>query len=235
MQVASASRCPPSTRMEVLRGLRSAFPIMLGFIPFGLVLGAQARMRGFALFEVPMMTGLNFGGGSEFAAVGLWTSPPHILLIVGVTFLVNSRHLLMGAALAPHLRAVPRNKMLFCLFFMCDETWALSLTDARKTGFSLPYYMSVSLCLYMSWVIGTAIGAVAGPIMGDVSRYGFDMAFPAVFFVLLRGMWKGMASALPWGVSLGVAVAAYMVLPKGWYVPLGALSGAAVAWVQARS
>lgn len=221
-------------RAELWRGVRAALPIMIGFVPFALVLGAQARLKQFSLLDVPLMTGLNFGGGSEFAAVGLWTSPPHIALIVGITFLVNSRHLLMGAALAPYLSRVPRRKVLCFLFFMCDETWALSLADARKHGFSLAYYMGVSLGLYLSWLVGTTIGAAIGPVLGDVTRYGFDMAFPAVFFVLLRGMWKGVYSALPWAVTLGVAITAYVLLPKGWYVPLGALSGACTAWILAK-
>ncbi|MGE0284631.1 MAG: AzlC family ABC transporter permease, partial [Rhizobiaceae bacterium] len=77
---------------EVRRGLRDCLPMMLGFVPFALVLGSQATQKGFSVLEVPLMTGLNFGGGSEFAAVELWTSPPQILLIVAITLLVNSRH-----------------------------------------------------------------------------------------------------------------------------------------------
>ena len=73
---------------------------MLGFVPFALVLGAQAVQKGLAPLEVPLMTGMNFGGGSEFTAIRLWTSPPHVLLIVAMSFLVNCRHILMGAALA---------------------------------------------------------------------------------------------------------------------------------------
>jgi len=67
---------------EVRRGLRASAPVMLGFVPFALVLGARATQKGMSAFEVALMTGLNFGGGSEFAAIRLWTSPPHILLIV---------------------------------------------------------------------------------------------------------------------------------------------------------
>ncbi|WP_431309865.1 AzlC family ABC transporter permease, partial [Staphylococcus aureus] len=48
---------------------------MLGFVPFALVLGAQAVQKGLAPLEVPLMTGMNFGGGSEFTAIRLWTSP----------------------------------------------------------------------------------------------------------------------------------------------------------------
>ncbi|NRP72505.1 hypothetical protein ILFOPFJJ_03403 [Ensifer psoraleae] len=67
---------------EVWRGLRGVLPVALGFVPFALVLGSQASQKGFNAVEVPLLTGLNFGGGSEFAAVELWSSPPHVLLIV---------------------------------------------------------------------------------------------------------------------------------------------------------
>lgn len=220
---------------EFRRGLRDAFPVMLGFVPFALVLGSQAMQKGFSVVEVPLMTGLNFGGGSEFAALALWTSPPYVALIVAVTFLVNSRHLLMGAALAPFLRNMPRRKALALLFLMCDESWAMGLADARKRGaFSVGYYLGVALCLYVCWIIGTSVGALAGPVLGDVERYGFDVAFPAVFLVMLAGMWKGPAAARPWLVSLVVAGATYALVDGAWYVPAGAISGVAAAWVLAR-
>ena len=97
-----------SSLSEVRRGLIASVPVVLGIVPYALLLGAQASRKGFSLVEVPLLTGLNFAGGSEFAAIQLWTSPPHILLIAGITFLVNSRHLLMGAAFAPYLSRLPK-------------------------------------------------------------------------------------------------------------------------------
>ena len=54
----------------MLQGFKDAFPVMLGFIPFGFVLGAQAVAQHMKVWQVPLMTGVNFAGGSEFAAVG---------------------------------------------------------------------------------------------------------------------------------------------------------------------
>lgn len=230
----------PQTRVEVLRGLRAALPIMIGFVPFALVLGAQASQKGLSFVEVPLMTGLNFGGGSEFAAIELWTSPPHVLLIAAITFLINSRHLLMGAALTPLIQHLPKRQALPALFFMCDESWAMGLADARKRkslcachAFSLPYYLGVSAGLYLTWVIFTTIGAAVGPMIGNVQTYGFDMAFPAVFLVLLKGMWKDVRTARPWLVSLVVAGLTYLTVPGAWYVAAGALSGVLSAFLLA--
>jgi 4-azaleucine resistance transporter AzlC len=225
---------------EARRGLVAALPVMIGFVPFALVLGAQASQKGFSPVEVPLLTGLNFGGGSEFAAVGLWTSPPRMWLIVAVTFLVNSRHLLMGATLARFIRHLPLRKALPSLFFMCDESWAMGLMDARQhpnSGaapcFSLRYYLGLSAGLYVTWILFTALGAIVGPMIGNIEAYGFDMAFPAVFLVLLRGMWKGIRAARPWLLSLVVAAATHLWMPGAWYVAAGAVSGLLAAYLWA--
>ena len=223
---------------EFKRGVKISIPMLLGIIPFALVLGAQATQKGFSFIEVPLFTGLNFAGGSEFAILELWTNPPNILMLMFITFLVNSRHLLMGASLVPYLRHLPNKQVFPALFFMCDESWAVALADAQKrqarTGinhaFNLSFYAGLCFALYLMWVGFTALGGVIGPILGDASRFGFDMAFPAVFLVLLRGMWKGLHAARPWLVSLITAALAYLYLPQGWHVPIGAVAGIASAY-----
>ncbi|HCI9592462.1 TPA: AzlC family ABC transporter permease [Klebsiella variicola] len=220
---------------EIRRGLKDGLPVLLGVIPFALVLGAQASHKGLSSIEVPLMTGLNFAGGSEFAAIQIWGSPPSLLLVMAVTLLVNSRHILMGATLVPLLSHLPKRKILPALFFMTDESWALSYNDAQSKKnkstayFSMPYYLGVSLSFYSMWVFCTTLGALIGPVFGDVHRYGFDMAFPAVFLVLVRGMWNGWRKAIPWIISLIVSVAACHLISGLWYVIAGPLSGLAVA------
>lgn len=53
-------------------------------------------------------------------------------MLMFITFLVNSRHLLMGASLVPYLRHLPNKQVFPALFFMCDESWAVALADAQK-------------------------------------------------------------------------------------------------------
>ena len=144
----------------------------------------------------------------------------------------------MGASLAPYIRHLPNRKALPLLFFMCDESWALSITDAHKqnprnpyAGFSVFFYIGLCFALYVMWVVFTTMGVGIGSFLGDVTKFGFDMAFPAVFLVLLRGMWKGFKPALPWLISLIAAALAYYYLPKGWYVLIGSISGIIAAFL----
>ena len=123
---------------------------------------------------------------------------------------------------------------------MCDESWALGLADSRRRSaegatppLSASYYFALALSLYVCWVVCTTAGAALGPIVGDVRSLGFDMAFPAVFLVLLRGMWTSVRGARPWLVSLIVAAGTYLLVPGAWYVAAGALSGVGAAFLLA--
>lgn len=229
----------PSGWAQCCAGATASLPVLFGIIPFGLVLGAQAAQKGLTPYEVPLMTGLNFAGGSEFAALGLWAAPPPFLLIMAVTFLVNSRMLVMGAALTPFLHHLPKRKVLPALFLMTDASWALSMADTRRRAelgiapaFSLAYYIGSSIVFYVAWIGCTTVGAVLGPLLGHPEAYGLDMAFPAVFLVMLRGMWKGLRRAWPWVASLAAAALTYKLVPGAWYVAAGAVAGilTAVIW-----
>ncbi|HEX2527994.1 MAG TPA: AzlC family ABC transporter permease [Geminicoccus sp.] len=231
----------PRLRSEVARGIVGALPVLAAVIAYGLVLGAQAVQKGLHFLEVPLMTGSNYAGGSEFAAIGLWASPPPVLLIVGITFLINSRHLLMGAVLTPFIRHLPRWKALSVLFFMSDESWALGYADTlRRAGtgqrppFSLGFYVGCAGVIYLGWLGSTTLGAAIGPHLGDVEAYGFDMAFPAVFLVIVAGMWKGYVAALPWLVSLAVAVLIFLLVPGAWFVVAGTAAGLGTAYCRAK-
>ena len=70
---------------EFVRGLKDCLPVLFGMLPFALILGAQAAQKGMSLLETVLMMGLNYAGGSEFAAVGLWASPIPVLLIIAMT------------------------------------------------------------------------------------------------------------------------------------------------------
>ena len=108
---------PNSPQSEFLRGIKETSPMLIGLLPWALILGMQGGQKGMSWLEMLMMTGMNFAGGSEFAAVNLWANPLPILLIATVTFMINSRHILMGAAIAPYMRDMPLRKAMPALFF----------------------------------------------------------------------------------------------------------------------
>ena len=222
-----------TSRPSFRAGLVDVAPVLVGLVPFALVLGALAAAKGMSPLAVMLMSGLVFAGGSQFAAVELWRDPVPVGVLALMALLVNSRHLLMGAALAPRAagwggRAWP------ALFFMADEVWALALRRAGGGPVGLAYWMGLGLGLWANWVALTVLGAWAGAAVRDPTRLGFDFAFVAVFLALLRGMWRGTATALPWAASGLVAALVHATVPGPWYVAAGALTGLAVAVLAAR-
>src|SRR5215469_3973172 len=101
-------------------------PLLLGVVPFGLILGALAAEKGLSPLETALMSALVFAGGSQFVAIGLWAHPIPIFVIVASTALVNLRHLLMGATIAPHIGRFGRGGSYPALFFLADEIWAVA-------------------------------------------------------------------------------------------------------------
>ncbi len=216
---------------EIYRGFICSIPMLIGFVPFGLLLGAQAAQKGFSPLALGLMTGLNFAGGSEFAVVALWSAIPNVVTLILVSILVNSRYLIMGISFAPMIYRLPPSKALPVLFIMCDESWALGMADATRrklaglTPFSGGFYLGLAGSMWFVWLSSTVMGVIIGPALGDITRWGFDMAFPAVFFVLLKGMWRGGRAAIPWIVSLVSSVATYHFFPGALYVPAGIVAG----------
>ena len=74
------------------------------------------------------------------------------------------------------------------------------------------------------------MGSFIGKWLGNIERFGFDMAFTAVFLVLVKGMWSGMKKNYCWAVSLLVACLVAHYVSGAWYVLAGTSVGLIAAW-----
>ena len=219
-------------------GARSTLPIMIGILPLGFILGTQGAQHGLSAIGMAIMCAFNFAGGSEFAAVALWSSAPSFIVIVCATWLINCRHIVLGAALTPFMQSakVSTPRSLLAFFVMCDETWALSMQEVhrrRKAGrpaaelFSFSYHMGVGVTLWTSWFVVAAIGAA----VGDLTRWGFLMAFPATFIGLVAAMRPALSKSGPMAASALVAAGSSLFVPLHWSILLGTITGLVLAAV----
>ena len=69
--------------------------------------GLAARNAGLSPIEASAFSLIVFAGAAQFAAVGYLAAGMPWLPIVVLTFLLNIRHLLYSASLAPQVRHVP--------------------------------------------------------------------------------------------------------------------------------
>lgn len=171
--------------------IRDGLAIAAYAMPVGLVFGLTALQAGYSLLDVIANSAIGFAGGAQFAAAGLVKTGASWLAIAGVVALVNARHLLYSAALAPYLADSPRRERAAMAHFLTDETFALALAHFRRIrAFDRRGYWIAAMAIFVPWQIGSAVGyVVAGAV--DTSRLGLDVAFPAAMAGLSLGMVSG--------------------------------------------
>ncbi|MGH2517826.1 MAG: AzlC family ABC transporter permease, partial [Ktedonobacterales bacterium] len=211
-----------------LRGARCTLPICAGDFAVGAAFGVLARHTGLSATEATLMSALVFAGASQFVALTLWVAPLPVVALILTTFVVNIRHVLMGATLRPWFRHLAAIKAYGSVFFMVDESWAVTIAELRKGGDDTAFLIGSGGALFLAWVSATFLGATAGALLPASAQVALGFAFTAVFVALLTGMWRGKADLLPWLVAAGVAVAAANWLPGKWYIVLGGLAGSVI-------
>ncbi|HZU67214.1 MAG TPA: AzlC family ABC transporter permease [Ktedonobacteraceae bacterium] len=214
------------TLAGALLGVRRTIPLAVSVFAVGLVFGVLARQAHLTTLESFLMSGLVFAGASQFVALSLWAAVPlPVIAIILTTLVVNLRHLLMGASLRPWFSRLSPLKAYTSVFFMVDESWALSMSNFTVGGRDMAFLPGSGVILFVVWVSSTIVGQALGSSIQDPAQWGLDFAFTAVFLALLTGMWKGKSNLLPWVVAAMVAVAAAHWLPGKWYILLGGLAG----------
>lgn len=214
------------TLSGALLGARRTIPLAISVFAVGLVFGVLARQAKLSILESFLMSGLVFAGASQFVALSLWIAAPlPVITIILTTLVVNLRHLLMGASLRPWFSQLPLSRAYTSVFFMVDESWALSMSDFAAGGRDMAFLLGSGMTLFVTWVGSTVIGHALGSSVQDPAQWGLDFAFTAVFLALLAGMWKGKSNLLPWAIAAIVAIAAAHWLPGKWYILLGGLAG----------
>lgn len=217
------------TLSGVLLGAKRAIPLALSVCAVGFVFGVLARQAKLSVVDTLLMSGLVYAGASQFVALSLWTAIPFpVITIILTTFIVNMRHMLMGASLRPWFAKLSPWKVYATVFFMVDESWALTMSDFAKGGRDAGFLFGSGFILYLAWVSSSVIGRTVGAWIQNPAHWGLDFAFTAVFTALLVGMWKGKSNLLPWVVAAVVAVAAAHWLPGKWYILLGGMAGSIV-------
>src|SRR5260370_36940868 len=90
------------TLTGAMLGAKRTIPLAISAFAIGIVFGVLARQAKLSIMDALLMSGLVYAGASQFVALSLWTAIPFpVTTIILTTFIVNIRHLLMGASLRP--------------------------------------------------------------------------------------------------------------------------------------
>ncbi|WP_245410914.1 AzlC family ABC transporter permease [Microvirga flavescens] len=218
---------------EARAGLRDIAPAAIAAVPIGLLFGAVAVGKGLSVAEIGLMSALVFAGGAQFAAIESWVHPAPILALAFSALLINVRHVLMGASLAPKVALTFREKLL-AFFFMTDESWALSERRSMNRPITGAYWATMVVVLFFNWTVSTVLGAVLGSFLGAPERFGADFAFTALFIGLVAGFGRSRVTVVTVAVSAAVSALVHYFIGAPWHVASGALAGIGAAYLAAR-
>ncbi|HYN47515.1 MAG TPA: AzlC family ABC transporter permease [Candidatus Nanopelagicales bacterium] len=204
--------------------------IVASAVGFGFVFGLTARGAGFSVVEATAFSVIVFAGASQFAAVGMVAAGfgwPAIVLLTG---LVNARHALYAAALAPWLRGRPRPERALMAHVLTDEAFALSLVHFRRLGLAdrRGYWLAAIGGVFIPWNLATLAGYLGGQAVPDPRLLGLDIVFPAAMAGLAVGLTTGRREAVALGAGVVVALAVALAVDPRVGVVAGGLLGPAV-------
>lgn len=212
-------------RRAFVDGLKAMAPLLLAVIPFGLVLGVAAAGSVLGSGLGIATSQIIFAGAAQLVTVQLFDDGAAAVIVVVTALVVNIRHLMYSAALAPYFREFPKRSRLLLPYLLTDQAFALSILRFERNDdptYRRWFFLGVGVGLWGPWQLATIAGVVAGAQIPE--SLGLEFAIPLVFLVLLIPVIQtrpGLAAAVVGGV---VAVAAYEV-PFHLGLVIGAVAG----------
>jgi 4-azaleucine resistance transporter AzlC len=183
-------------------------------VGFGFVFGLAARAAGFSPLEAGAFSVFVFAGASQFAAVGYVAGGYSWIVIALFTALLNSRHFLYSAAIAPYFTRERRSTRAVMAHVLTDEAFAMSIGHFQRTrtGDLRGYWLASVALMFIPWNVATLVGVLVGGAIPDPRQFGLDIVFPAAMAGIAVGLIYGrreLVAALAGaviGIGLGLAI-----------------------------
>jgi 4-azaleucine resistance transporter AzlC len=193
-------------------GARAILPVLLGVAPFGMIYGVLARATGIPPLAAQAMSMIVFAGSAQFIAVQLLGAGAPALVALVTTAVVNVRHALYGASLAPYLRPLAARWRWGLPYLMVDEVFAVTIQYAER---STPeqtgrFMLGAGVTLWTTWQVSTAAGIFLGAQVP--ASWSLEFALPLTFIALLLPALRDRAAMIA-ALTAGLGALAAVGLP----------------------
>lgn len=216
----------PRNLAEFGAGARDTIPMMVGAAPFGVIFGTLAATGPLHGWTVQLMSLAVFAGSAQFIALGLIAGHASFAVIWATTFIVNLRHILYSATLAPYVAHLPERWRWTLGGFMTDEVFAVSYAHYQRSapGETGPYYfLGSGVSMYVNWQIWTVIGLLFGSAFPGLQSKGLDFAMVATFIAIIVPQLVALRF-----IAAALAAGVLSFAWSGWPYKLGLLAAVAV-------
>jgi 4-azaleucine resistance transporter AzlC len=159
--------------------VRAALPVVLGYLGIGFAAGVVERSAGMSYAEVLLIATVLYAGSAQFVVTSLLSlaAPPSAIVLT--VFILNLRHLLLAAALAPRLAGVAPWKSALLGLQLTDETFVVA---ASRAAWSPAWMAGLNLSAWLAWGAANLAGAA---FSGAADTRVLAFALPCMFAGLL--------------------------------------------------
>lgn len=188
-------------------GVRALLPMHLGVFPFGIIYGVVALQSGIPPLAALLMSSIVFAGSAQFLLAQLVGAGAPALLSIGAVGLINLRHALYSASVAPLLAHLPRRWKLLLAYLLTDEAYAAAIPHLLEKSPSQTAHwilFGAGFALWAGWQLATLIGLLAGSLLPP--DLGLDFALPLTFIAIVVPLIDDRARLVAALVAAGVAV-----------------------------
>jgi predicted branched-subunit amino acid permease len=154
---------------------------LVGFV-LSLSFAVLARQAGFSVAQAIVTSVIVFAASAQFAMLSVVAGGGGVPAALAASGLMNSRFLAMGIALAPSLPGGPVKRAAQGQTVV-DASWAHA--NRGDGTFDRWLLFGTTAPQYLTWTLGSAVGAVFGDALGDPDRLGLDAIYPTFFLALL--------------------------------------------------
>jgi 4-azaleucine resistance transporter AzlC len=212
-----------------LAGVVRAVPIILGYLPVAIAFGVLASTAGLSVFSAAAMSLFLYAGSAQLISVGLIETGASVAAITITVFLVNLRHMLMSAYLAPYLSKLTTWQQARFAYEITDETFAVHAAHFRRHGVPpVNQLFALNHSAHLVWIAGTILGAWLGNLLSfDTAAYGIDYALPAMFIALLVMQMENRRHLVVALIAASLGLFFYLVGMNQLYIILATIIAAA--------
>jgi len=197
----------------MMLAFKATTPVLFGYLAIGIAFGLLLKNAGYPWIIALIMSVLIYAGAAQYLAVTFFTNNVTFIEVATITFLVNFRHMLYGLSLFDKFNLTKRLKP-YMIFSLTDETYALLTSINDPVGVNKPkFYFYIALLNHSYWVIGSAIGAIAGNFV-TINTKGLDFALTALFIVLLLEQLKSYKTHIPFIIGGCCAVISIIIIGR---------------------
>jgi predicted branched-subunit amino acid permease len=159
-------------------------PVFLPAIPFAFVLGIVIMDSGIAPLLGWSSSPMIYGGASQLALLTLLSDGAAIAAAVTAALVVNARHLMYSAAMAPTFQQQPTWFRWVGPYFLIDQVFALAMPRIHDEPESFrTYYLTLGIVFWLLWLSATAAGLFLGPVIPP--SWGLSFSIPILFLGML--------------------------------------------------